>query len=335
MVYAERRARKAKLDGHKAPPGSDAQDNEELRQLEADPTVPRRWWNAVAPVGMTTLIVVVGLIVTGVDSCKQKGLPLTGRNIFGNSDSYVSLLYGSILGTFTIWFLCWAQRVDSFGNIKWFGRRPFKPILSPHLSLEYWILGIKNLTIAVLILLLAWSVGLAFTTCGTGLFISSALEKNISPGALPGLTFLVSALMSSVTGTSWGTMGIMFPLLLPVAHKAAPCDTDVVYGTISAILAGAVFGDHCSPISDTTILTAIACRCTLPAHVKTQAPYAILAALMGLLLGNFPTGVSLLFLGGGGKAGRGLTLAQPSDSSLFFLSCHLLYCHSTVPIPPG
>merc|ERR1719201_1030617 len=85
-------------------------------------------------------------------------------------------------------------------------------------------------------------------------------------------------------------MGIMFPLLLPAAHHAAPCNLDVFYGTTASILAGAVFGDHCSPISETTILTSVACRCDLPAHVKTQLPYAIIAGVVDMFIGNLPTG---------------------------------------------
>jgi Na+/H+ antiporter NhaC len=143
---------------------------------------------------------------------------------------------------------------------------------------------------ALLILILAWTVGDAFTKCGTGIYISSALSDNLDPGAYPAVTFVISGILALVTGSSWGTMSIMFPLILPAAHYADPCNTRVFYGTISSILAGAVFGDHCSPISDTTVLSAVACRCPLINHVKSQFPYALLVGSMGVLVGDLPTG---------------------------------------------
>lgn len=301
-------------------PATSAENDAELKALEPEPDTPRRWWNAAAPVVVVTLVVVVSLVVTGQDACNSLGIPANGRNIFANADSYVALLCGSLMGTFTIWFLCWAQRLDTqSGQLVWFGRkRHQKPIMTVTQSLDYWVMGIRNLIIAIIILMLAWAVGLAFTTAGAGMFISSVLEGNIDPGSLPALTFIVSAIMSFVTGTSWGTMGIMFPLLLPAAHQAAPCNKDVFYGTTAAILAGSVFGDHCSPISDTTILSSIASRCELTAHVKTQIPYALLAGIVGVLFGNLPTGVS----GCMWAQYRENALVQSSDLLFFFF----FYC---------
>jgi Na+/H+ antiporter NhaC len=143
---------------------------------------------------------IIGLLVTGVDVCKAKDLALTGTNIFGNSDSYQALLYGSLVGSFSIWFLAWAQRVDGDGHVVWFGKRPHKPILTWTQSLNVWIYGIQNLTFAILILLLAWSVGKAFTAAGTGTFLSNSLADSIQPGAYPALTFIISSILALVTG---------------------------------------------------------------------------------------------------------------------------------------
>ncbi|EGD79341.1 Na+/H+ antiporter family protein [Salpingoeca rosetta] len=267
--------------------GGDA--DEDLKQFEPNPDTPKRWWNAAVPVIVTTVMVVIALVVTGVEQCRKLGLSLSGEHIFGNSDSYHALLYGSVLGTLTVWLLTWAQRVDVAGNVVWFARK-FPPIMCLQASLDTWVAGVRSLTFAVLVLLLAWAVGSAFTLCGTATFISASLAGSVQAGAYPALTFLLSGVLAFVTGSSWGTMGIVFPLILPAAHQAAPCDRTVVYGTISSILAGAVFGDHCSPISDTTILSSIACRCNLTAHVVTQAPYALLAALCSFMLGDLPVG---------------------------------------------
>jgi hypothetical protein len=104
------------------------------------------------------------------------------------------------------------------------------------------------------------------------------------------LWFVLSAVLALVTGSSWGTMSIMFPLILPAAHYADPCNKITFYGTISSILAGAVLGDHCSPISDTTVLSSVATKCDLMSHVQTQLPYAVLAGAVGVLVGDLPTG---------------------------------------------
>eukprot|EP00045_Choanoeca_perplexa_P007713 m.70905 g.70905 ORF g.70905 m.70905 type:complete len:720 (+) comp14183_c0_seq1:100-2259(+) len=286
MLHAERRARHEGV----AKVQANHKGLEDYAAMEPLATTPKRWWNAAVPVIVTTVMTIIGLLVTGVDACKAQGLELTGTNIFGNSDSYQALLYASLIGSFSIWFLSWAQRVDGDGHLVWFGKRPHKPILTWNQSLNVWIFGIQNLTFAILILLLAWSVGKAFTTAGTGTFLSNSLADSIQPGSYPALTFIISAILALVTGSSWGAMAILFPLILPAAHAAAPCNHDVFYGTIASILSGAVFGDHCSPISDTTILSAIACRCDLGAHVKTQAPYAVLCGLVGILVGELPTG---------------------------------------------
>eukprot|EP00056_Hartaetosiga_gracilis_P006366 m.96034 g.96034 ORF g.96034 m.96034 type:complete len:761 (+) comp12453_c0_seq1:50-2332(+) len=289
MLKAERNARRNKSNNINI----GGEEDEEYKQFEPDTDTPKRWWNAAVPVIVTTLVVIISLIVTGVDGARQAGVPLNGREIFGHSDSYAALLYGSVLGSLSIWILAVLQRVESTtGNVVWWSRKNkrYKPLMTLSKSLDTWIAGIKSLTFAVLILLLAWSVGIAFTLCGTATFISHSLSGSIAPGSYPAVTFLVSAFLAVVTGSSWGTMGIVFPLIIPAAHNAAPCNHEVFYGTIASVLAGAVFGDHCSPISDTTILSSIACRCNLTQHVKTQLPYALLAGIVGLLLGDLPTG---------------------------------------------
>ena len=263
--------------------------------LEPSEDTPRRWWNCVLPIVVVISVVLTSLICTGLTGIRHANDSYTIQNIFSYSDSFVALLYGSVAGTCAIWSLCWFQRVTSDGSLTTVlspeGRAASsKPLMSLNESLDIFIIGIKNLVDAMLILILAWTVGDAFTKCGTGIFISSALSDNLDPGAYPAVTFVISGILALVTGSSWGTMSIMFPLILPAAHYADPCNKRVFYGTISSILAGAVFGDHCSPISDTTVLSAVACRCPLINHVKSQFPYALLVGTIGVLVGDLPTG---------------------------------------------
>jgi Na+/H+ antiporter NhaC len=120
----------------------------------------------------------------------------------------------------------------------------------------------------------------------------------LSPHLLPTVVFVVAALISFATGTSWGTMAILFPIAIPAAQTMAPSVSSVgVFspniihlGTVGAVLAGAVFGDHCSPISDTTILSSMASGSDHIDHVKTQIPYAVAAALIAVFVGYLPAG---------------------------------------------
>lgn len=294
--------------------------------LEPSPDTPRRWWNCVVPIVVTISVVLISLICTGLTGIRHANDSYTVQNIFSYSDSFTALLYGSVAGTVTIWSMCWAQRVTKDGRLVTVfhadGRLPTsKPIMSLNESLDVFILGIKNLVDAMLILILAWTVGDSFTKCGTGVYISSALSDNLDAGAYPAVTFVISGILALVTGSSWGTMSIMFPLILPAAHYADPCNTRVFYGTISSILAGAVFGDHCSPISDTTVLSAVACRCPLINHVKTQFPYALLVGCMGVLVGDLPTGYGAypdavaIFLGIGCCCAIAFFLSAPTERS--------------------
>ncbi|MCH9029533.1 MAG: hypothetical protein IH819_07960 [Bacteroidetes bacterium] len=119
------------------------------------------------------------------------------------------------------------------------------------------------------------------------------IGDNISPHLLPVIIFLVAGLTSFATGTSWGTMAIIMPIVIPLSHSVSGLygldaieNTLILQGVISSVLAGAVFGDHCSPISDTTILSSMASGCNLVDHVKTQLPYALVVAFVSMLLGD-------------------------------------------------
>ncbi len=153
---------------------------------------------------------------------------------------------------------------------------------------------------AMIILTLAWSIGAITTELHTADYLVQILKGSILPQWLPVLTFLIAALVSFATGTSWGTMGILMPIVIPLAFalsSQAGLDSGslhiIILGSLSSVLAGSVFGDHCSPISDTTILSSMATACDHIDHVRTQLPYAIVAAMVGMLVGNIPTAFGL------------------------------------------
>jgi len=156
----------------------------------------------------------------------------------------------------------------------------------------------------VFILLAAWILGSVVQALGTAELIASLLSGAEAPFLIPTLTFVTGALISFATGTSWGTMGLLFPLALPAAAAATAsaaangslppaAQESLLHIVVAAVFSGAVFGDHCSPFSDTTIVTSIACGVEPHDHVRTQIPYALIAAAVAVVCGFLPAGLGL------------------------------------------
>jgi Na+/H+ antiporter NhaC len=136
--------------------------------------------------------------------------------------------------------------------------------------------GIRTMLPALVIMILAWSIGAVTDALGTADFVVESTQQWMSPALLPFLIFVICMFISFSTGTSWGTMAIMTPIGVPLAYSIG--GLPLVHIIIGAIFAGAIFGDHCSPISDTTVMASIFAGSDHIAHVKTQVPYALLVA---------------------------------------------------------
>jgi Na+/H+ antiporter NhaC len=154
--------------------------------------------------------------------------------------------------------------------------------------------GMKGSLLPMTILVLAWSLKNCCDSLSTGRFLASIIQGNVSPFLFPPLLFIVASVTSFATGTSWGTMAILIPTGIPVAYAL----DGGTYGlltmiSLGAVLDGAIFGDHCSPVSDTTILSAIASKCDLMLHVSTQLPYSLFAAAIAVLIGYLPAAMGL------------------------------------------
>lgn len=135
--------------------------------------------------------------------------------------------------------------------------------------------GVGKMMTAVFILLLAWSVGSVIEQLETGDFLSSLVQDRVPLWIIPAILFILACIMAFSTGTSWGTFAIMVPIGISIIGAIHP---EWIFPVVGAVLAGSVFGDHCSPISDSTILSSIGAECDLMDHVKTQVPYALTAA---------------------------------------------------------
>ncbi len=151
-------------------------------------------------------------------------------------------------------------------------------------SVNAWLSGIRAMVLAAVVLVLAWTLGHVCEDLKTAEFIISNTQNLLTPVVLPIITFLVAVAISFSTGTSWDTMTILVPLIIPIALKmtGGNIDSQVFLASFAAILSGATFGDHCSPISDTTILSSMASGSDHIDHVKTQFPYAVLPVFLWL-----------------------------------------------------
>ena len=273
MLRAERRARR---EGKPLRDGARPAASFEDAALAPRPGVPQRMLNALVPIGVVILVIAAGLGIDGLAKVRAAGLEPGLRNILAQADSYRAMLWASLAGSITAIGLVVGQRLLGLGE-----------------AMQAWLAGMKSMVLAMVILTLAWALGGVCQKLHTADYMVKVIGPWLSAGLLPALVFLVSALVSFATGTSWGTMGILFPIVVPLAHGLAPGSDPVMLGAISSILAGSVFGDHCSPISDTTIMSSLACSCDHIDHVRTQLPYAVLVAAVGTLLGDLACGLGL------------------------------------------
>ncbi len=160
----------------------------------------------------------------------------------------------------------------------------FYYIPTKNMTIGVWgktvLLGAKKLFPIAMILLFAFAIGEVTSELKTGQYLASLADENLSIYLLAAVIFLLSSLISFSTGTSWGTFSIMIPIAMPMA-LAMDADIALVVGSV---ISGGIFGDHCSPISDTTIISSLASDCEVIEHVNTQLPYALISGFIALLL---------------------------------------------------
>lgn len=155
---------------------------------------------------------------------------------------------------------------------------PFKDIMATATD------GVKGAIPAIMLLALAYSVNELSKQMGTANYIVSVTEGFLTPQLLPAMVFLISAIMAFSTGSSWGTFAICMPIALPLAFAfSGGIVTPIVAASFAAVAGGGVFGDHCSPLSDTTVLASTGAAADHIDHVKTQLPYAMVCGVIALI----------------------------------------------------
>jgi Na+/H+ antiporter NhaC len=310
MYHAEIRARTTGAVASRAMAPGIGHEPERLEPVEG---APRRWYNAFIPVLLVIAVTIWTLLDTGLHACfmelSEKGLAPTDSNwastwsgmtqlwsggdpgffvklgkIIGSADSYVALLRAALAGIISALLLTLGGRIlnlaDSMGAV---------------------VTGFKTMLPALLILILAWSLAAVTDQLHTATFLTRALRDSINPYFLPGLIFILAAGISFSTGSSWSTMAILYPIAIPLAWGvgeeaglSVQASQAVLYNVIAVVISASVLGDHCSPISDTTILSSMASDCPHIDHVRSQMPYAMIVGLVSLVAGT-----TAAFLGGG------------------------------------
>lgn len=280
MLHAERRARRGEsLKGSK--------DSTSEQSTEAE-LRPGSIWTAIIPIAVLIVYAIVGFYTDGIATAKQAGLVSADAGFsfglistaFGNADTVTILMRAAILSSIVAIFLaCVTRRLNLVSAI------------------EAWVKGVSGIVLTVVILVLAWSLSAVIGKLGTAYYLVDIVSISLPYWLLPMLIFLVCCAISFAAG-SFGCMVIVMPIAVPLAYSsvavsAIPFGDQFVFACIAAVLSGSIFGDHCSPVTDTTILSSLGSGCDNLDHVKTQLPYALTSAAAASIFGYLPAGLGV------------------------------------------
>ena len=245
-------------------------------------------WNAIIPIGTLVIGALISFYWSGYTTILSgenqalitlmKTAPLSFNGIFealSASNASVALFQAALLASIVAILMAVLERIMTIEQ-----------------AISEWVSGMKSIAITGVILLLAWSLGGVIGNVGTADYLAIVLKGTIPYWILPSFIFVLGALISFATGTAYGTMSILMPLTIPLAWAISP-DIGFVVTATSGVLTGAIFGDHCSPISDTTILSSMGTSCNHIDHVQTQIYYAIFVAIIAILFGYIPAGFGI------------------------------------------
>jgi len=237
--------------------------------------IPCRAVNAVLPILTMVLTVIFGLFISG------EGDTIT--DIIGSANAYSVLIWASLLGCFVAAALSLGQR-----------------LLTLNETIDAWLSGARFMLTGLTLLVMAWAIADVADVLQTAPYLISVLGDSLSPYTLPGVVFMLAAATAFASGSSWGVMAILMPLVIPLcwavllANGVADAEhMHILYSCIACVMTGAVWADHCSPISDTTVLSSLATGCDHMDHVRTQLPYAMLGGTVAVLVGVLPAGFGL------------------------------------------
>lgn len=272
---------------------SDKSNDDLLTSKEEDDLAPKEGiklsiWNAIIPIGTLVVVALISFYYSGYTEIMAS-----------NDSSLINLLnnspfsFSAIKETFSASNASLSLFQSAFvASIVAIVMSVSKKIFNVSEAIDVWVDGMKTLVITGVILILAWSLSSIIKELGTAKFLIKLLSGSLPNFLLPSLIFILGAIISFATGTAYGTMGILMPLAIPLSYSMNP-EMSYILASTSAVLTGAIFGDHCSPISDTTILSSMGAGCNHIDHVKTQMPYALFTAVIAVVFGYIPVGLGL------------------------------------------
>ena len=300
MLKAEIRAR---TTGETINPGSEVMETEKVVDEEKEEikenygilktskkVTPPNIWNALIPVGVLIISAVIlfytnGAAAVGAEALEGLSFFEAVREAYSNSDASIVLFQAGLLA-------CIVAIIMGF----------FEKIFTLKDGIETWAHGMKSMLFVCIVLILAWSIGSVIGDLGTAHFLVSNLSDVLPQFIVPALIFIIAAVVSFATGTAYGTMAILLPLCIPLAAaivgitgmEITSSGDAYVYILMcsSAVLTGAIFGDHSSPISDTSILSSMGAGCSLLDHVITQIVYAVTVGVV-VIAGYILVGLGL------------------------------------------
>jgi Na+/H+ antiporter NhaC len=274
MLEAETRAA---TKGQLLRPGATPPSGEGISDVTPVDDAPPRAANAVLPVLLVLLVAVVGMLHDGGVLDGQHSIFRfdTWRTGFGGAENSTRVLaVAAFAGSALAIALAIGQN-----------------ILTPWIAFKAWAVGVRSMGWIVVLLVLAWSIGAVAEDLATAHYLVALVKGKVAPWVLPLVIYLLAGVTAFATGTSWGAMAILVPTTGPLAYQIG--GPEILFLSMAAILDGAIFGDHCSPISDTTLMSSIASSCDHLDHVRTQMPYALVCMVIALICGYFAIGVGL------------------------------------------
>ena len=283
-LNARRGIRNKEVSSH-----SKEQIDEVINELEPKEGVKLSIWNAIIPVGSLIVFSLIAFYYSGYSTImagddvalkviiSESPFGFTAiQQTFSNADASIALFQSALISSIITIALAVGKKIFTLSE-----------------AIENWIEGMKGLVITGVILLLAWSLSSVTKEVGTAQYLVDILSNTVPAFILPSIIFILGSVIAFATGTAYGTMGILMPLAIPLSYTISSGDMNLVIISTSAVLTGAIFGDHCSPISDTTILSSTGAGCNHINHVKTQIFYAIFVGVVAILFGYIPAGLGL------------------------------------------
>ncbi|NWG29802.1 MAG: sodium:solute symporter [Ignavibacteriaceae bacterium] len=224
--------------------------SEDVASLKPKKGIKHNSFNMIIPIAVMIVMMPVSLLITG------------NGNLTSGSGS-TAVLWSVLAAIVIAGLISLIQRILTLKEV-----------------MDYTLKGISGLVPLAILMVLAFSIGDTCRTLGTGVYVASLSKDFLNPSVIAPILFITAAFISFSTGTSWGTFAIMIPIAVPTAVYV---DASLTL-SIAAVLSGSVFGDHCSPISDTTIVSSMASACDHIDHVRTQLPYALFIAVLSALV---------------------------------------------------